>query len=280
MTVKIVGATSTSISAEAARRLDLTIVPLRVNFGIETLRDGVDISPEAFLDRLAVSKQFPTTSQPPAGDFLEVFDKYRAAGHDVLCVLLSNKLSGTVMSANTAKEQLHDEHIHVFDTLNVAVGEAMLVTEAAQLAQAGQSVPQIVQRLEFMRDKLHLYFVVNTLEYLAKGGRVSNAQAFIGTVLQMKPILKVEHGLVEGAERIRTTSKAHARLRYIVEEGIRGKSNVQVAVMYTTIKDKAQKLADEIRVDYHLAQVPVYTISPAVSAHTGPGALGVAFYAE
>ncbi len=280
MAVKIVGATSTGILPEVAQQLDVTIVPLRVNFGIETLRDGVDISPEAFLDRLAASKQFPTTSQPPAGDFLEVFKKYRAAGYDVLCVLLSNKLSGTVMSANTAKEQLHDDHIHVFDTLNVAVGEGILVTEAARLAQTGQSVPQIVQRLEYMRNQLHLYFVVNTLEYLAKGGRVGNAQAFIGTVLQMKPILKVENGLVEGAERIRTTSKAHARLRHIVEEGIHGKSNVQVAVMYTTIKDKAQKLADEIRTDYHLPQVPVYTISPAVSAHTGPGALGVAFYGE
>jgi DegV family protein with EDD domain len=160
------------------------------------------------------------------------------------------------------------------------VGEAIMVLEAARRAQDGKSLPEIVQRLEFMRDKIHLYFVVNTLEYLAKGGRVGNAQAFIGTVLQMKPILKVENGLVEGAERIRTTSKAHARLRDIVEEGVGGKSNVQVAVMYTTIKDKAQELADEIRTAYHLTEVPVYPVSPAVSAHTGPGALGVAFYAE
>jgi DegV family protein with EDD domain len=280
MAVKIVGVTSTGISAEAAQQLDLTIVPLRVNFGTETLRDSVDISPAAFLDRLVTSKQFPTTSQPPAGDFLNVFQELRAAGHDVLCVLLSNKLSGTVMSANAAKEQLHDEHVHVFDTLNVSVGEAIMVTEAARMAQAGKSVPEIVQRLELMRDKVHLYFVVDTLEYLAKGGRVSNAQAFIGTVLQMKPILKVENGLVEGAERIRTTSKAHARLRHIVAEGIRGKSNVQVAVMYTTIQEKAQKLAQEMSAAYHLPQVPIYTISPAVSAHTGPRALGVAFYAE
>lgn len=280
MAVKIVGATSAGISPEAAQQLDLTIVPLRVNFGTETLRDAVDISPEAFLDRLVASKQFPTTSQPPAGDFMTVFQKIRAAGDDALCVLLSNKLSGTVMSANAAKEQLQDEHVHVFDTLNVSVGEAILVTEAARMAQAGKTVPEIVQRLEFMRDRVRLYFVVDTLEYLAKGGRVSNAQAFIGTVLQMKPILKVENGLVEGAERIRTTSKAHARLRNIVEEGMRGKSNVQVAVMYTTIKDKAQKLADDIRADYHLPDVPVYNISPAVSAHTGPRALGAAFYAE
>jgi DegV family protein with EDD domain len=280
MAVKIIGATSTGISAEVAQQLDLTIVPLRVNFGTETLRDSVDISPEAFLDRLATSKQFPTTSQPPAGDFLTVFQKHRAAGHDILCVLLSNKLSGTVMSANAAKEQLQDDHVQVFDTLNVSVAEAILVTEAARLAQAGKTMAEIVQRLEFMRGRVQLYFTVNTLEYLAKGGRVSNAQAFIGTVLQMKPILKVENGLVEGAERIRTTSKAHARLRHIVEEGIRGRSNVQVGVMYTNIKDKAQKLADEMRTAYHLPHVPIYTISPAISAHTGPRALGVAFYAE
>jgi DegV family protein with EDD domain len=280
MTVKIVAVTSTSIPADIAQLLDITIVPLRVNFGIETLRDSVDISSEAFLDRLAASKQFPTTSQPPAGDFVGVFQKLRAAGHDVLCVLLSNKLSGTVMSANAAKEQLNDERVIVFDTLNVAAGEAIMVIEAARLAQAGQSASDIVQRLAVMRDKMRLYFVVNTLEYLAKGGRVSNAQAFIGTVLQMKPILQVENGLVEGAERIRTTSKAHARLRHIVADGIQDKSNIQVAVMYTTIRDKAQALADELRTTYQLAEVPLYSISPAVSAHTGPRALGVAFYAE
>jgi DegV family protein with EDD domain len=280
MTVKIVGDTSSGISAELARQLDLTIVPLRVNFGTETLRDGVEISSAAFLDRLAKSKLFPTTSQPPAGDFVHVFQPLRAAGHEVLCVLLSNKLSGTVMSANVAKQQLQDEHVHIFDTLNVAAGDAMLVMEAARLAQAGQSVAEIVARLEFMRDKVRLYFVVDTLEYLAKGGRVSNAQAFIGSLLQMKPILKVENGLVEGAERIRTTSKAQARLREIVAEGIRGRSAVQVAVMYTTIKDTAQALADEIQAQYHLSAIPVHTISPAVSAHAGPRALGVAFYAE
>ncbi len=280
MAVKIVGDTSSCISPEMAQQLDLTIVPLRVNFGTETLRDGEDISPTEFLDRLAKSKLFPTTSQPPAGDFLEVFKKLRAAGHDVLCVLLSNKLSGTVMSANTAKEQLNDEHVHIFDTLNVAAGDSILLLEAARMAQAGKSVDEIIQRLEFMRDKVHLYFVVDTLEYLAKGGRVGNAQAFIGSLLQMKPILKVENGLVEGAERIRTTSKAQARLREIVAEGIAGRSSVQVIVLYTSITDTAQALADEIQTKYHLPEVHVQTISPVVAAHVGPRALGVAFYAE
>jgi DegV family protein with EDD domain len=280
MAVKIVGDTSSGISPELARQLEMTIVPLRVNFGTETLRDSIDISPATFLDRLAKSKLFPTTSQPPAGDFIQAFQPLRAAGHDVLCVLLSNKLSGTVMSANTAKQQLQDEHIHIFDTLNVAAGDAILVIEAARLAQAGKSLTEIVSRLEFMRSKVRLYFVVDTLEYLAKGGRVSNAQAFIGSLLQMKPILKVENGLVEGAERIRTTSKAQTRLREIVAEGIAGRSAVQVIVLYTTIKDQAQALADEIQAHYHLPEVYVHTISSVVAAHVGPRALGVAFYAE
>ncbi len=280
MAVKIVAATSAGLEPAIAEKLDITVVPLRVHFGTETLRDGVDITINEFLERLATSKQFPTTSQPPAGDFLVVYKKLRSQGHDVLVVVLSNKLSGTVMSANTAKQQLADERVTVLDTLNVACGEALLVTEAAHLAQAGKSVPEIVARLEAMRQKVRLFFAVDTLEYLAKGGRVSNAQAFIGSVLQMKPILMVDNGLVEGYERIRTTSKAHARLRTIVEEGLQNKSDKRIAIMYTSIKETAHALADELCAKHHLSDVPILTISPSVSAHTGPGALGVAFYGE
>ncbi len=280
MTVKIIGITSSGLEPEEAARYDITLVPLRVNFGTETLRDGVDISKAQFLQRLTASKVFPTTSQPPAGDFLEIYQRLRAAGHEVLTVVLSNKLSGTWLSAHTAKQQLEDDHVAVFDTLNVAAGEAILLLEAARMAQAGKSIPEIVQRLEAMRDHVHLYFVLDTLEYLAKGGRVGNAQAFIGTLLQMKPVLEIKHGLVEGAERVRTTAKARARLRHIVDEAMRGKHHAQMCVMYTGVQGLAEELAAELKKKYHLADCPIYVISPAVSAHTGSGALGVAFYIE
>jgi len=278
--VKVIGISSSGLEPDDAQRYGITIVPLRVNFGDETLRDGVDISKEVFLQRLAASKVFPTTSQPPAGDFLELYRQFRAGGHDVLCVVLSNKLSGTWLSANTAKQQLGDEHVAVFDTLNVAAGEAIQLIEAARLAQAGKSVDEIVKRLDAMCDQVRLYFVLDTLEYLAKGGRVGNAQAFIGTVLQMKPILEIKNGLVEGAERVRTRSKAHARLRTIVDEAMRGKTKAQMSVVYTGIKDMALEFADELKRKYHLAECPIYLISPAVSAHAGPGALGIAFFVE
>lgn len=280
MAVKIIGITSSGVEPADAEQYGITLVPLRVNFGTETLRDGVDISKEQFLQRLTASKIFPTTSQPPAGDFLELYKRFRAEGHDVLSVVLSNKLSGTWLSAHTAKQQLEDDHVAVFDTLNVAAGEALQLLEAARLAQAGKSAAEIVQRLEVMRDHVQLYFVLDTLEYLAKGGRVGNAQAFIGTLLQMKPVLEIKHGLVEGAERVRTTAKARARLRHIVDEAMHGKHRAQMSVMYTGVKDLAEELAADLKKKYHLAECPVYLISPAVSAHAGPGALGVAFYIE
>ena len=280
MTVKIIGVTSSGLEPADAQKYGITIVPLRVNFGTETLRDGVDISKSEFLTRLAASKIFPTTSQPPAGDFLTLYQQFRAQGHEVLCVVLSNKLSGTWLSANTARLQLNDDHIAVFDTFNIAAGEAMMLIEAAKMASAGKTIAEILPRLEVMRDRMKLYFVLDTLEYLAKGGRVGNAQAFIGSVLQMKPILEIRNGLVEGAERIRTKTKAQARLRTLIAEFTHGKSKAQMCVLYTGQPDSAIAFANELKQQYHLAECEVYSMSPAVSAHTGPGALGFGLFVE
>ena len=280
MTVKIIGVTSSGLEPADAQKYGITIVPLRVNFGTETLRDGVDVSKNEFLTRLAASKIFPTTSQPPAGDFLTLYQQFRAEGHDVLCVVLSNKLSGTWLSANTARLQLNDDHIAVFDTFNIAAGEAMMLIEAAKMANAGHTIAEILPRLEVMRDRMKLYFVLDTLEYLAKGGRVGNAQAFIGSVLQMKPILEIRNGLVEGAERIRTKTKAQARLRTLIAEFMQGKTQAQMCVLYTGSPDSAIEFANELKQQYHLPECTVYAMSPAVSAHTGPDALGFGLFLE
>jgi DegV family protein with EDD domain len=279
--VKIIAVTSAGITTEEIAKLDITMIPQRINFGLETLRDGIDISNEVFLQRLASSKDWPKTSQPPAGDFVEAFKRIRAAGDEALAVVVSSKLSGTVSSANTAKSELKDDPgITVFDTLSVAGGEGLMVLAAARRAQAGHRVAEIVQHLEDMRDHMHIYLVFNTLEYLAKGGRIGNAQKLIGSMLQMKPILTLKHGAIEPHERIRTKNKALARLREIVDHAIRGKHKVQVAVMYTEITYEATQFANELKEQYHLAECNAYHMSPAVGAHAGPGALGIAYYIE
>ncbi len=279
--IKIVAATTAGLLPHEIKEMDITMIPQRVNFGMETLRDGIDISDEVFLQRLASEKNFPTTSQPPAGEFLEAFKKIRGAGHEVLVVVVSHKLSGTVSSANTAKSQLNDDTgITIFDTLNVAAGEGLMVLEAARRAQAGQSVQAILPKLEHMREHMHLLFVLDTLEYLAKGGRIGNAQKLIGSMLQMKPILEIKHGAVEPFERIRTKVKARARLHEVIDHAVRGKSNVQLAVVYTEITFEATQVANELKEKYHLHECNAYHLSPAVGAHTGPGALGIAYYIE
>lgn len=279
--VKIVAVTTAGLLPHEIKDLDILMIPQRVNFGLETLRDGIDISDEVFLQRLASSKDFPTTSQPPAGDFLEAFKKIRGLGHEALAVLVSHKLSGTVSSANTAKSELNDDPaITVFDTMNVAAGEGLMVLEAARLAQAGSSVTEIIQKLEHMRDHMHFLFVLDTLEYLAKGGRIGNAQKLIGSMLQMKPILEIKHGAVEPFERIRTKVKARARLHEVVDHAVRGKPNVRLAVVYTEITFEATQIANELKEKYHLRECNAYHMSPAVGAHAGPGALGIAYYIE
>ncbi len=279
--VKIVAVSTSGLYARELEQYDIAMIPQRVNFGLETLRDGLDISNEVFLQRLASSKDFPTTSQPPAGEFMEVFKKLRGAGHEVLAVVVSNKLSGTVSSANTAKAQLNnDPGITVFDTLSVASGEGLMVLEAARMAQDGKSVEQIVHRLENMRDHMHLYFVLDTLEYLAKGGRIGGAQKLIGSMLQMKPILTIQHGIVEPHERVRTKTKAQARLLEIVDHAVRGKHKLQMAVLYTEITFEANQLAAQLKEKYHWAECSAYHMSPAVGAHAGPGAIGVAYFID
>lgn len=280
MSVKIIGVTSSGLEPADAQKYGLTLVSLRVNFGRETLRDGVDISKDEFLTRLVASKLFPTTSQPPVGDFLQLYQQFRAEGHDVLCVVLSNKLSGAWLSANTARLQLGDNHVAVFDTLNIAAGEALILIEAARLANAGKTIAEILPRLAAMRDGMKLYFVLDTLEYLAKGGRVGNAQAFTGAVRHGPPILEIRNGLVEGTEHCHTRAEAQARLRALIAEAMQGKSRAQLSVWYTGHPDRAIEFARELAQTYPLADCLIYAMSPAMSAHTGPDALGFGLFAE
>ena len=279
--VRIVAVTSSGLTPEEVGKFGIVMIPQRVNFGLESLRDGIDITNEVFLQRLASSKEFPKTSQPPAGDFVEAFKHIRGEGDEALAVVVSSKLSGTVSSATAAKAELKDDAgIHIFDTLSVACGEGLMVLEAARMAQHGHSVADIMKQLENMRDHMHIYIVFDTLEYLAKGGRIGKAQQLIGSMLSMKPILTLKHGAIEPHERIRTKNKAWARLKEIVDHAIRGKHKIQVAVMYTEITFEATQWANELKEHYHLTECRAYHMSPAVGAHAGPDALGIAYYID
>ncbi|MGH2593137.1 MAG: DegV family protein [Anaerolineae bacterium] len=278
--IKIVSDTASGLTREVAAQHGIQLISQRVMFGTETLRDGVDITNDVFLQRLKMSKEFPTTSQPPVGDYVDAFKPHLDAGHEVLCLTVSSLLSGTYNSAETAKKNLGSDKITLVDTKNVATGQALMVLEAARTVKEGKSVPEIVAHLEPMVAGMHLDFVLDTLEYLAKGGRIGGAQAFVGTLLQMKPILTIQHGRIEPLERVRTKTKAVARLREIADAAVKGKRTAQMGLMHSDLAVQAEALAQEFRATYNLNECLVVEMPPAVAAHAGPGALGVAYYVE
>ena len=280
--LKIISDTTTGLTKEAAAQHGVELVSQVVMFGAETLRDGIDITNEVFLQRLKTSKAFPTTSQPPVGDFLDAFKPLLNTGHDILCITVSSHLSGTYNSAETAKKELGSDRITLVDSKTVAAAEALLVLEAARMARAGKSAPEIASRLQALIPKTNLDFVLDTLEYLVKGRRAKPLQGLIGTMLQLKPVLSIRDGTgeIEALERIRTRSKAVARLRGIVDEALHGKSKFQLAVTHTGLHAEAEALAHEFRDKYGLDECMSIEMPPAVAAHAGPGALGAAYFVE
>ena len=278
--IKIVTDSASGITQEAGRQYGITVVPLYVHFGTETFRDGVDIQLPEFFARLKSSPQLPTTSQPSAGDFLEIYKALTADGSEVITILLSSKLSGTVVSACTARDMLPEAHIHVVDTLFIAAAQEMMVMEAVRMAAAGQSVKTILARLDQLIAGFRLYLTVETLEYLEKGGRIGKAAALLGSALQMKPVLEVREGVVTAKERIRIKSKAVAHIQELVVQETAGRSRIYLGILHAAAPEEAHGLETGLLARLTPTELAVSEVGPVIATHTGPGAVGVAFYAE
>ncbi|MCS7221320.1 MAG: DegV family protein [Anaerolineae bacterium] len=276
--VRIVTDSTSDLPRELAEQLGIRIVPLRVIFGAESLRDGIDITPEAFFNRLKASPVLPTTSQPSPADFQAVFQEAIQAGEEIVCLTISAALSGTYLSATMARESFLNPPISVIDTRTTSMALGMLAEEAARMAMAGASRQQIVARVERLIPLTHVLFTVDTLEYLQRGGRIGGAQALLGTLLNIKPLLTLRDGRVEPVERVRTKRKALDRMIEIaVQRAQETGYGYRVAVIHGQAPDEADYVAsracDQIRcIDLHQSEV-----GPVLGTHVGPGVVGIAF---
>jgi len=278
--IKIVTDTTSGITPAIAQQYGISVIPLYIHFGTEVFREGIDIQLPEFLARLKASPQLPTTSQPSAGDFLQIYRPLVADGSEVISIHLSSKLSGTVASANTAREMLPGAAIHVVDTLLISAPEGAIVMEAARMAAAGQDASTILARLNQLIAGFQVYFVVDTLEYLQKGGRIGKAASLLGTALQMKPILMLRNGIVEPKERIRTKSKAVARLKELAVEETAGRKCIYLGILHTVSHEEARQLEAELIHKLKPAETFISEVGPVIATHTGPGMIGITFYAE
>lgn len=271
--IAIVTDSTSDLPVEIQRQFGISVIPLNVHFGQETLRDGIDLSADEFMGRLAISDKLPTTSQPAVGTFETAFRSLAETHDQILCVLISSKLSGTVQSARLAADLVAETiTVEVVDSLNVAYALGFQAIRAAQLADQATPLAGIVSILTAEVDLYHIVFFVETLEHLHRGGRIGKAAQLLGTLLQLKPLLRVEEGQVVPFERSRTRSKATAALIDFARE----LSDIeQVAVLYNTTPNDARDLAASLGEMLGMEQVPVLHIGPVISAHVGPGVLGI-----
>jgi len=276
----VVTDSSAYIPEEALGGLSIPVIPVWLIWGDERFRDGVDIDPPTFYRRLQESEVLPTTSQPSAGECEQFFRQVGAEADTIVGVFLTSKLSGTVASAQLAKAQLPELDIRIVDSLSVSMGLGFIVMAAARAAAAGKSPNDVVAAAEEMRDKVHLLFVVDTLEYLHRGGRIGGAKWLLGTALSIKPLLHFVDGTIEPLAQVRTKRKAIARMLEVAEERLGGKRMAEASVVDANSPDEADAVAEQVKERFGIPTVYRTVLSPAIGTHGGPGTVVIAFYAE
>lgn len=279
--VAIVTDSTANLPPVITRDLPIFTVPLHVIWGEQSYLDQVEITEDEFYARLKTDKILPTTSQPSPAAFTDTYERLIEQGYDILTITIASRLSGTMDSAIQAKNSLPGSHIELVDSLTTSLALGFQVLAAARLASKGATLQECVATAEQASQKTGVYFVLKTLEFLARGGRIGGASAFVGTLLNLKPILEIRDGRVEAIEKVRTSTKALDRLLEIFERQVLKDSRpVRIAVLHTDTPDEAEQLLERARQRFDLSDVSeafIGRVSPVIGVHAGPGALGIAF---
>lgn len=278
--ILVVTDSSSSLPEELIKELDIRVIPLWLIWDDQCFRDGVDIDPHTFYQRLRTSKSLPSSTQPSAVEFKEFFRNLSEECAGIVNVLASSKISGTVESAEAAKDFVPGLPIKVVDSLFSAIGEGLVAVSAARAAKLGKSIDEITIRAELVRDHTHLLFVVDTLEYLHKGGRIGGAKKLLGTALNIKPILHFEDGSIQPLSQTRTKKKGVEELLNIAAERLGTGKMAEAGVVHVDCFEEGQSLVEKVKKRFDPSRIHLSDVSPVVGTHVGPGALGLAFYPE
>lgn len=274
VTVKVVTDSVATVPLDLVQELNITVVPANVVFGQEVFQDGVDLSPEAFYARLATSPVLPTTAVPPPGVFEAVYRRLGREGRHIVSIHIPARLSGMVNAAQTAAQALPEMEIAVVDGGNISMALGWLVVIAARAAQAGRTFDEVLAQMQATIPRLRLVAMLDTLEYVRRGGRISLPQAWLGTLLDVKPIIEVRDGEVRPVGRVRTRSRALQRLVELVAET--GAAE-EMAVIQANAPDMAERLRQMLGELHPLDRIPITEAGPVLATHAGPGAVGVAW---
>ncbi len=278
MNFNIVTDSTSDITQLDAREKNIQVVPLRILFEDGEYHDGINISTEEFYNKLESAKVLPQTSQPSPEDFFKIFEKAKKNDEAVLVITLSSSLSGTYQSATIAKNICEYEKIYIVDSQTVTLGLKVLVDYAISLRNDGKSIEETFEILEREKQNIRIFAAVDTLEYLKKGGRLSSAAALAGTLLNLKPIVKVQDGAVSMAAKARGTNNSYSKIKALIEEAGGIDEARPYTLGYTGSSSNLNQFATFIDKTYNLKNCPISAIGSTVGVHAGPGACGIAFF--
>jgi DegV family protein with EDD domain len=264
---------------ELLKQFGIYVVPNVVNWGTQTYRDGVDIQAKEFFERLKKDPVLPTTAVASIGEFHDIYAQAAQEAEAVVGIHLSAKLSGTYSAAVQASKMLVGKRIEVIDSNATAMAMGFVVLAAARAAEAGQSLEQVIQAACDTIPHVGVVFTVETLEFLRRGGRIGGAQAFVGSLLDMKPILDLRDGRVEPIERVRTKRKAIDRVMDIIVERASGQSPIRLATLHANAPEEAAALLEKCKQRLGAVEAIMCEVSPTVATHAGPGTVGLAYCA-
>jgi DegV family protein with EDD domain len=279
--IALVTDSTTYMPPELVKKYNISVAPQVLIWGDQTYKDGVDIESSEFFTRLKTAKVMPTTSQVAVISFQEIFQDLVDKGYEVLALLVSSRLSGTVQSAMHAKDLMSSarEKVNVVDSQSVAMALGFQVLAVARALEDGASLKDAIALAEKSYQYTGVFFAVDTLEFLHRGGRIGSAQRFLGTMLNMKPILAIQDGRVEGIDRIRTKNKAHDRVLELVTEKVAGRTPVRLATLHANAAEDARALLTRAVQALNPVESIFTEVSPTVGTHAGPGTVGLAFMA-
>lgn len=276
--IKVIADTTCGLPLDELASLGVDVIPQIIIFDDKPYRDDTEIDTPTFLSKLKEAKELPKTAAPPPALYEPLFEAYAKDGHSIIIPAPSSELSGTFRSATVAAETVPTADVHIIDTCTIAGGLGVLVKKAKTWADEGIEPQEILHNLKKLSEREVVYFLVDTLEYLHKGGRIGNASYLIGSVLQMKPILGIKDGKVTAIEKQRTSNKALMRLKELVLQNCPQGEESLITVSHCGGHERATKLAGELEGALNIETIPVYEVPPAIVVHGGPGIISVSFF--
>lgn len=278
--VAIVTDSVANLTPEVIAEHNIYVIPQILNWEGKSLLDQIDITTREFYERLPHSKDLPKTSQPAPGQFTEHFQKVAEGAESIVAIFVSEFLSGTLQSAHLGAEAMGNYPIEIVDSRSASLGQGLLAVAAARHAAEGHDYREVAEHVRALVPRLRVLFVVDTLEYLHKGGRIGGAQRLVGSMLSIKPVLHLEDGRIEPLASIRTKAKAIQHMLDVVVGEMKGTSRVHAGVIHARAPEDAERIVRYVREAVNPVELLVSELTPVIGANVGPGVVGMGYYTE